>query len=158
MVLLVEKFGGSSVADARKIRHVAVRIAARASSGARVVAVVSAMGNRTDELIELATEVTVDPRPRELDVLLSTGEVVSSTLLSMALHDYGFDAVSLTGQQAGIRTDAVFGRARIAGIDTARIERELEAGRVVIVAGFQGVSESEDLDVTTLGRGGSDTT
>ena len=158
MVLVVKKFGGSSVADARKIRHVGGRIAAEAAAGARVVAVVSAMGNRTDELIALATDVTDDPRPRELDVLLSTGEVVSSTLLSMALHDHGLDAVSLTGQQAGIRTDAVFGRARIAGIDTARIERELEAGRVVIVAGFQGVSESEDLDVTTLGRGGSDTT
>ena len=158
MVLVVEKFGGSSVSDAAKIRHVAGRIATRVATGDRVVAVVSAMGNRTDELIALATEVTVDPRPRELDVLLSTGEVVSSTLLSMALHDHGLDAVSLTGQQAGIRTDAVFGRARIAGIDTARIEREVAAGRVVIVAGFQGISESADLDVTTLGRGGSDTT
>ncbi len=157
-MLVVQKFGGSSVADAERIRHVARRIAARAAGGTRLVAVVSAMGSRTDELIALATEVTVDPRPRELDVLLSTGEVVSSTLLSMALHDHGLDAVSLTGQQAGIRTDAVFGRARIAGIETARIERELASGRVVIVAGFQGVSESEDLDVTTLGRGGSDTT
>ena len=157
-MLAVQKFGGSSVADAAKIRHVAGRIAARVAAGGRVVAIVSAMGDRTDELIALATEVTEAPRPRELDVLLSTGEVVSSTLLSMALHDHGLDAVSLTGAQAGIRTDAVFGRARIAGIETARIERELAAGRVVIVAGFQGVSASEDLDVTTLGRGGSDTT
>ncbi|MDA0256372.1 MAG: aspartate kinase [Chloroflexi bacterium] len=158
MALAVQKFGGSSVADADKIRRVARRIAARVEAGDRVVAVVSAMGDRTDELIALATEVTAEPRPRELDVLLSTGEVVSSTLLSMALHDHGLDAVSLSGAQAGIRTDAVFGRARIAGIDTARIERELAAGRVVIVAGFQGVSASADLDVTTLGRGGSDTT
>ena len=158
MALAVQKFGGSSVADAAKIRQVARRIAARVQAGDRVVAVVSAMGDSTDELIALATEVTAAPRPRELDVLLSTGEVVSSTLLSMALHDHGLDAVSLTGAQAGIRTDAVFGRARIAGIDTGRIERELAAGRVVIVAGFQGVSSAEDLDVTTLGRGGSDTT
>ncbi len=158
MALAVQKYGGSSVADAAKIRRVARRIAARVEAGDRVVAVVSAMGKRTDELIALATEVTAEPRPRELDVLLSTGEVVSSTLLSMALHDHGLDAVSLSGAQAGIRTDAVFGRARIAGIDTERIERELAAGRVVIVAGFQGVSTTEDLDVTTLGRGGSDTT
>jgi aspartate kinase len=158
VALAVQKFGGSSVADAAKIRQVARRIAARVEAGDRVVAVVSAMGDRTDELIALATEVTAAPRPRELDVLLSTGEVVSSTLLSMALHGHGLDAVSLTGAQAGIRTDAVFGRARIAGIDTGRIERELAAGRVVIVAGFQGVSSAEDLDVTTLGRGGSDTT
>jgi aspartate kinase len=158
VALAVQKFGGSSVANAAKIRAVARRIAARVQAGDRVVAVVSAMGERTDELIALATEVTEEPRPREMDVLLSTGEVVSSTLLSMALHDHGLDAVSLSGAQAGIRTDAVFGRARIAGIDTARIERELAAGRVVIVAGFQGVSASEDVDVTTLGRGGSDTT
>ncbi len=158
MVLVVQKFGGSSVADAAKIRQVAGRIAGRIEAGDRVVAVVSAMGDRTDDLIALATEVTSEPRPREMDVLLSTGEVVSSTLLSMALHDYGIDAVSLTGAQAGIRTDAVFGRARIADVDTSRIERELAAGRVVIVAGFQGVSGTENLDVTTLGRGGSDTT
>ena len=153
---MVQKYGGSSVADAERITHVARRIAERAAGGDRVVAVVSAMGDTTDRLIALANEVTSNPRPRELDMLFSTGEAVSSTLLSMALHELGSDAISLSGVQAGIRTDAVFGRARIAGIETARIERELAAGRIVIVAGFQGASD--DFDVTTLGRGGSDTT
>ena len=153
---MVQKYGGSSVADAERITHVARRIAERAEGGDRVVAVVSAMGDTTDRLIALANEVTSNPRPRELDMLFSTGEAVSSTLLSMALHELGSDAISLSGVQAGIRTDAVFGRARIAGIETARIERELAAGRIVIVAGFQGASD--DFDVTTLGRGGSDTT
>jgi aspartate kinase len=156
MVLVVQKYGGSSVADAERIQHVAGRIASRIESGDRVVAVVSAMGKTTDELIALAQLLTSEPRAREMDVLLSTGEMVSSTLLSMALHDLGLDAISLSGAQAGIRTDAVFGRARIAGIDTERIERELSDNRVVIVAGFQGASES--FDITTLGRGGSDTT
>ena len=153
---MVQKYGGSSVADAERITHVAGRIAARAGDGDRVVAVVSAMGDTTDRLIELANEVTSNPRPRELDMLFSTGEAVSSTLLSMALHELGRDAISLSGMQAGIRTDAVFGRARIADIETGRIERELAAGRIVIVAGFQGASD--DFDITTLGRGGSDTT
>ena len=153
---MVQKYGGSSVADAERITHVARRIADRAAGGDRVVAVVSAMGDTTDRLIALANEVTSNPRPRELDMLFSTGEAVSSTLLSMALHELGSDAISLSGVQAGIRTDAVFGRARIAGIETARIERELAAGRIVIVAGFQGASD--DFDITTLGRGGSDTT
>ena len=156
MALVVQKYGGTSVADAGRIQHVARRIAARVEAGDRVVATVSAMGDTTDELIALAREISDDPRPREMDVLLSTGEAVSSTLLSMALHELGPDAISLSGAQAGIRTDAVFGRARISGIDTARIERELAAGRVVIVAGFQGASD--DVDITTLGRGGSDTT
>ena len=153
---MVQKYGGSSVADAERITHVAGRIAARAADGDRVVAVVSAMGDTTDRLIELANEVTSNPRPREMDMLFSTGEAVSSTLLSMALHELGSDAISLSGMQAGIRTDAVFGRARIADIETGRIERELAAGRIVIVAGFQGASD--DFDITTLGRGGSDTT
>ena len=153
---MVQKYGGSSVADAERITHVARRIAERAAGGDRVVAVVSAMGNTTDRLIALANEVTSNPRPREMDMLFATGEAVSSTLLSMALHELGSDAISLSGVQAGIRTDAVFGRARIAGIETARIERELAAGRIVIVAGFQGASD--DFDITTLGRGGSDTT
>ena len=153
---MVQKYGGSSVADAERITHVARRIADRAAGGDRVVAVVSAMGDTTDRLIALANEVTSNPRPRELDMLFSTGEAVSSTLLSMALHELGSDAISLSGVQAGIRTDAVFGRARIAGIETARIEHELAAGRIVIVAGFQGASD--DFDITTLGRGGSDTT
>ena len=154
--LVVQKYGGSSVADAERITHVARRIAERAAGGDRVVAVVSAMGDTTNRLIALANEVTSNPRPREMDMLFSTGEAVSSTLLSMALHELGSDAISLSGVQAGIRTDAVFGRARIAGIETARIERELAARRIVIVAGFQGASD--DFDITTLGRGGSDTT
>ena len=154
--LVVQKYGGSSVADASRIQHVARRIAERTDGGDRVVAVVSAMGDTTDRLIALAREITSNPRPRELDMLFSTGEAVSSTLLSMALHERGSDAISLSGAQAGIRTDAIFGRARIAGIETARIERELAAGRIVIVAGFQGASD--DFDITTLGRGGSDTT
>lgn len=156
MARVVQKYGGSSVATAEHIKRVAERLQACRANGDEVVAVVSAMGKRTDELYSLASEITHSPEPREMDVLLSTGEMVTSTLLSMALHELGLDAVSLTGAQAGIRTTAVYGRARIAGIQTERMERELEAGRVVIVAGFQGVSE--DFDVTTFGRGGSDTT
>ena len=156
MALVVQKYGGSSVADAQKIKGVARRVHARAAAGDRVVAVVSAMGSTTDDLIALTREVTSSPRPRELDMLMSTGEAVSSALLSMALHELGGDAIGLSGPQAGIRTDAVYGRARISGIDTARIERELDRGRIVIVAGFQGASD--DFDITTLGRGGSDTT
>jgi aspartate kinase len=156
MALVVQKYGGTSVATAERIRTIAARIAERERAGDRIVATVSAMGQTTDELYELAAEVTHDPQPREMDVLLSTGEIVSSTLLSMALHDLEQDAVSLTGGQAGIQTDGVYGRARIASINTSRLERELDAGRVVIVAGFQGVSE--DFDITTLGRGASDLT
>ena len=156
MALVVQKYGGSSLADAERIGRVADRIARRVRGGDHVVAVVSAMGDTTDELIALARQVSAEPSARELDVLLHTGEIVSSTLMTMALHGAGIAAVSLSGAQAGIQTDAVYGRARIAGIDTARIEREIAAGRVVIVAGFQGMSE--DFDVTTLGRGGSDTT
>jgi aspartate kinase len=154
--LVVQKYGGSSVGNADKIKRVAEKIAARVRQGDSVTAVVSAMGDTTDDLIELARQVSPRPAAREMDVLMHTGEIVSAALMTMALHDLGLDAISLTGQQAGIRTDAVYRRARIAGIDTTRIERELAAGRVVIVAGFQGVSE--DLDVTTFGRGGSDTT
>ena len=156
MSRVVQKYGGSSVATADHIKRVAHRIAERRRAGDDVVAVVSAMGDTTDDLIELATQINPRPNQREMDVLLSTGEIVSSTLLSMALHVEGLDAISLTGAQAGIHTDEVYGRARIAAIDTARLERELGRGRVVIVAGFQGISES--FDVTTLGRGGSDTT
>jgi len=144
------------VATAEHIKRVARRLETRRAQGDEVVAVVSAMGDRTDELLSLAAEITGQPPARELDVLLSTGEMVTSTLLSMALHEIGVDAVSLTGAQAGIRTTAVFGRARISEIQTERMERELQAGRVVIVAGFQGITE--DFDVTTFGRGGSDTT
>ncbi len=152
----VQKYGGSSVATAQHIVRIAERIAGRVSAGDEVVAVVSAMGDRTDDLYSLAAEVSSSPSQREMDVLLSTGETVTSTLLSMALHEAGLDAVSLSGAQAGIRTDTIYGRARISEIATERIERELSGGRVVIVAGFQGVSD--DYDVTTLGRGGSDTT
>ncbi|RLT35784.1 MAG: aspartate kinase [Chloroflexi bacterium] len=156
MALVVQKYGGSSVGDAAKIQRVADRIARRVRGGDQVVAVVSAMGDTTDELIDLARQISTRPSAREMDVLLHTGEIVSSTLMTMALHEQGIAAISLTGAQAGIHTDAVYGRARISGIDTERMRRELDAGRVIIVAGFQGLSE--DFDVTTLGRGGSDTT
>jgi aspartate kinase len=157
MARVVQKYGGSSVATPDHIKRVAQRLQACRAAGDDVVAVVSAMGKRTDELYELAAQITRTPEPREMDVLLSTGEMVTTTLLSMALHELGVDAVSLTGAQAGIRTTAVFGRARISGIDTERLERELGRGQLVIVAGFQGVSEDAE-DVTTFGRGGSDTT
>ncbi|MGB2696048.1 MAG: aspartate kinase [Dehalococcoidia bacterium] len=156
MSLIVQKYGGTSVADAGRLRNVADRVAARARAGDRLVVVVSAMGDTTDALLELANELTDQPEARELDLLLSTGETVSMTLLAMALHGMGVDAVSLSGAQAGLRTDMAHGRARILSLDPARLRRELERGRVVIVAGFQGITD--ELDVTTLGRGGSDTT
>jgi aspartate kinase len=156
MAIVVQKYGGSSVGDAEKIKNVARRIAAARDKGGEVVAVVSAMGDTTDELVELAYQVTDQPSEREFDVLLSTGEIVSSTLLAMALRAMDYEAISLSGAQAGIRTDAVYSRARIVGVDPERIVRELDKGRIVIVAGFQGVTE--EMDTTTLGRGGSDTT
>ena len=156
MSIIVQKYGGSSVADAERIRNVAGRIAARRAEGARMVVVVSAMGDTTDELIALAHQITDQPSARELDVLLSTGEIVSSTLVAMALRHIGLEAISLSGLQAGIQTDGVHSKARIRHIDPERIHRELERGHVVIVAGFQGVTQ--ELDITTLGRGGSDTT
>ncbi|TET49673.1 MAG: aspartate kinase [Dehalococcoidia bacterium] len=156
MALIVQKYGGSSVADAEKIKNVAGRIARARDEGNEVVVVVSAMGDTTDELIELAYQISENPDSRELDVLLSTGEVVSSTLLAMSLHVMGYPAISLSGAQAGIRTDSAYSRARILQIEPKRVVRELEKGNIVIVAGFQGMTE--DLDVTTLGRGGSDTT
>jgi len=156
MAIVVQKYGGSSVGDAEKIKNVAKRIAAAKDKGNEVVAVVSAMGDTTDELVELAYSVTDQPSEREFDVLLSTGEIVSSTLLAMALRTMGYEAISLSGAQAGIRTDAVYSRARIVGVDPVRIVGELDKGRIVIVAGFQGVTE--EMDTTTLGRGGSDTT
>ncbi len=155
-MLIVQKYGGSSVASADRIRAVAERIAARAADGNQVVAVVSAMGDTTDELLELAQQINDKPEDRELDVLLSTGEIVSSTLMAMALHSMGLGAVSLTGAQAGLRTDSVHSKARILAIEPERVRRELANGRIVIVAGFQGITE--DLDVTTLGRGASDLT
>ena len=156
MALIVQKYGGSSVADADKIKNVAGRIAQAQAQGDRVVVVVSAMGDTTDELIKLARQVTGHPDERELDVLLSTGEVVSSTLLAMALREMGYKAISLTGAQAGIKTDAAYSRARILGVNPKRIIKELDKGEIVIVAGFQGTTD--EMDITTLGRGGSDTT
>lgn len=155
-MLIVQKYGGSSLADADKIRNVAERIARSKDAGNSVVAVVSAMGDTTDDLIDLANEVTERPDAREMDVLLSTGELVSCTLMAMALRSMGYESVSLSGAQAGIRTDASYGRARIAGISPERIISEIDKGNIVIVAGFQGITE--DMDITTLGRGGSDTT
>ena len=155
-MLIVQKYGGSSLADADKIRNVAGRIARSRDAGNDVVAVVSAMGDTTDELIDLANEVSERPDAREMDVLLSTGELVSCTLMAMALRSMGYASVSLSGAQAGIRTDSSYGRARIAGVSPERIVSEVENSNIVIVAGFQGITE--DLDITTLGRGGSDTT
>ena len=156
MTLIVQKYGGSSVADGERIMHVARRVAKAKGEGNRVVVIVSAMGDTTDNLIKLAYQVSDQPKERELDLLLSTGELVSITLLAMALENLGYKAISLSGAQAGIQTDSSYSRARILCVDTKRIVRELERGNIVIVAGFQGVTQ--DMDVTTLGRGGSDTT
>ena len=156
MDLIVQKYGGSSVADAEKIKNVSRRIVLTREAGYQVVVVISAMGDTTDNLVKLAYQINAHPDMRELDVLLSTGEVVSSTLLAMALHDMGYPAISLSGAQAGITTDTAYNQARITNIDPARVTRELENGNIVIVAGFQGITE--DMDITTLGRGGSDTT
>ena len=159
--LVVQKFGGSSLADADRIRRVARRIARERAAGADLVVVVSAMGDTTDELLSLAAAITDTPDERELDMLLATGEHQSATLVSMALHALGVQAISLSGPQAGITTDSRYGKARIASIEPARIRREVESGKVVIIAGFQGRTEGDDVhasDITTLGRGGSDTT
>ena len=156
MALIVQKYGGTSVANAERIKNVARRIAAAKDKGAQIVVVVSAMGDITDELIELAYQVSEQPSGRELDVLLSTGEIVSSTLLAMALRNMGYEAISLSGAQAGIRTDSAYSRARILKVESKRVVKELEKGKIVIVAGFQGITG--EMDVTTLGRGGSDTT
>ncbi|MXW29728.1 MAG: aspartate kinase [Chloroflexi bacterium] len=156
MAVLVQKYGGTSVGDAAKIRHVAERIAAAHRAGNSIAVVVSAMGDTTDRLIELAESISAAPNPRELDVLLSTGELVSCTLVTMALREIGEEAVSMSGAQAGIRTDTAHGSASIVEFDAERVQQALDAGRIVIVAGFQGVTH--EMDVTTLGRGGSDTT
>jgi aspartate kinase len=158
--LVVQKFGGSSLADADRIRRVARRIARERANGSELVVVVSAMGDATDELLALAAAVTDEPDERELDMLLATGEHQSATLVSMALHALGVKAISLTGGQAGITTDGRYGKARIAAVEPKRIRDELEDGKVVIVAGFQGLSASkaDQHETTTLGRGGSDTT
>ncbi len=150
------KFGGTSVANAERIKHAARRIVQSKESGNRVVAVLSARGKTTDELTAMAAEVSPRPDPRELDMLLSTGERISCALAAMVIKDLGHDAESLTGSQAGIVTDTSHTKARILDVRADRIREALEKGRIVLVAGFQGVSTSRD--VTTLGRGGSDTT
>ncbi len=156
MALVVQKYGGTSVGDAQRLKVVARRVVAAADSGQRVCVVVSAMGHSTDELLDLASQISPAPHGRELDMLLTAGERISMALLSMAIIDLGREAVSFTGSQAGIVTDTSHGKARIVEVRAKRVLEALEAGKIVIVAGFQGVST--DFDVTTLGRGGSDTT
>ena len=155
-MLIVQKFGGSSVANAERVRHVAGIIADTYAEGHDVVVVLSAQGDTTDELIEKAKEINPKPSKREMDVLLSTGEQQSVALMSMALEAIGLPVVSLTGWQIGMETNATYGAARIIRVSTERLRRELDKRRIVIVAGFQGVDRNED--ITTLGRGGSDTT
>jgi aspartate kinase len=156
MAIIVQKFGGSSVANAGRIRAVAERIAATRAAGHQVVVVVSAMGDTTDELLGLAHQITANPSRRELDMLLSVGERISMALLAMALNDSGIPAVSFTGSQSGIITNDAHTNARIVEVRPFRVQDELDRGKVVIVAGYQGVSYRRE--VTTLGRGGSDTT
>jgi aspartate kinase len=157
MGLVVQKYGGSSVADATAIKRVAARIVETKKAGHKVVVVVSAMGDTTDELIDLANQVTPMPPPRELDMLLTAGERISMALLAMAVGQLGFEARSFTGSQAGVITDSAHGKARIIDVTPGRIQSALDEGAIAIVAGFQGVSQ-DSKDVTTLGRGGSDTT
>jgi len=154
--LIVQKFGGSSVAGPDRIRHVAKRVVATHAEGHQVVVVVSAPGDMTDDLIAMARKITPEPPAREMDMLLATGEQVSIALLAMAIHAEGRHAISLTGAQARIRTERVHSRARILDVDRRRIDQELGGGRIVIVAGFQGITDEDE--ITTLGRGGSDTT
>jgi aspartate kinase len=155
--LVVQKYGGSSVADAERVKRVAERIVATRKAGHQVVVVVSAMGDTTDELLDLAEQVTPLPPRRELDMLLTAGERISMALLAMAIAQLGLEARSFTGSQAGVITDSVHGKARIIDVTPGRIREALAAGHIAIVAGFQGVSQ-DTKDVTTLGRGGSDTT
>ena len=156
MSIIVQKYGGSSVSDVSNIANVAERICKSKDKGFNIVVVVSAMGNSTDQLVELARSITDSPDPRELDALLATGEVVSCSLLAITLKHLGYDTVSLTGSQVGVHTDDIYGNARINLIDQDRIRKELSNGRIVVIAGFQGITD--DLNTTTLGRGGSDTT
>ena len=157
MGLIVQKYGGSSVADAEGMKRVAARIVASKRDGNKVVVVVSAMGDTTDELIDLANQITPIPTGRELDMLLTAGERISMALLAMAISNLGHEARSFTGSQAGVITDSAHGRARIIDVTPGRIQEALEEGAIAIVAGFQGISQ-DTKDVTTLGRGGSDTT
>ena len=156
MALIVTKFGGTSVGSPDRIRAVAHRLIARKRAGDDVVAVVSAMGHVTDELVDLARQITAEPPDREMDMLLSTGEQVSISLLAMAIIAEGFDAVSFTGAQVGIVTDSVHSKAKITEVRADRVREAIDAGKIVIVAGFQGMTA--DGTITTLGRGGSDTT
>lgn len=156
MSLIVQKFGGSSIADPQKIKNVAKRIIEYKEAGHQVLTVVSAMGDSTDNLIQLANQITDEPSTREMDMLLSTGEQVSIALLAMAIQSEGYPVASLTGHQAGIKTDSIHSKARILAIKTERLQKELEQGNIIIVAGFQGMSDCDE--ITTLGRGGSDTT
>ena len=165
MGLIVQKYGGTSVGTIERIQAVAERIHTTAKAGNSVIVVVSAMGKSTDSLVKLASEISSNPSRREMDMLLSTGEQVTIALLSMALHEHGQAAISLTGAQVGIVTEAEHTRARILEIKTQRLERHLKEGKVIVVAGFQGTSRSDQLledpdmlgEITTLGRGGSDT-
>ena len=154
--IVVMKFGGTSVADPQKLKSVARRLVRAREAGDSVVGVLSAMGKTTDDLLDLAQEVSPTPHPRELDMLVSTGERISCALAAMAIHDLGQQAISLTGSQAGIVTDTVHGKAKIVEVRARRIHEALDGGRIVLVAGFQGVST--EYEVTTLGRGGTDTT
>jgi aspartate kinase len=156
MSLIVQKYGGTSVANAERIKNVARRIAAVKDRGDQVIVVVSAMGDTTDDLIKLAQQLSSSPDAREMDMLMSTGEIISCTLLAIALKDIGYDAISLSAAQAGIKTDSAYNHARITSIDPTRMIEELKDGKILIVAGFQGITD--DMDMTTLGRGGSDTT
>ena len=156
MTTIVQKYGGSSVADTDHIREIAERIALASKNGTKMAIVVSAMGKTTNELLALANQISDVPEAREIDSLLSTGEIVTASLMSICLNELGVPAISLTGAQAGIQTDETFGKARISSIDSNRIQQELENGKVVVVAGFQGITEESE--ITTLGRGGSDTT
>lgn len=157
MSLIVQKFGGSSVADPEKIKHVAKRVLETANAGNQVVVVVSAMGDTTDELVDLAQSVSSEPRGREMDMLLSAGERISMSLLAMAINELGGEAISFTGYQAGISTDSSHGDARISEINPERVKAALAEGKIAVVAGFQGY-DANVKDITTLGRGGSDTT
>src|SRR3989442_11664297 len=154
--MIVMKFGGTSVADVERLGAVVRRVVAAREAGNRVVAVLSAMGDTTDELVRLAHESSSRPKARELDMLISVGERISCALCAMAIHDLGHEAISLTGSQAGIVTDTAHGRAKIVDVRARRIHEALDEERIVLVAGFQGIST--DKDITTLGRGGSDTT
>ena len=156
MALVVQKFGGTSVADSEKILAAARKAIRARQQGHQVVMVVSAMGKNTDRLVELAGEVNEKPPAREMDMLLSTGEQVSVALMAMAIDSMGYEAVSLTGGQIGIKTDSSHTKARIHSISTERMKALLDEGKIVIAAGFQGIDE--DSNITTLGRGGSDTT